>query len=75
MSFFYNLVFAQNDISNKQNLWSLEMGNEKDFDPEETDTLVRCPDCRKFITKAAIKNADGKCPHCGTQIAKPGDVK
>jgi len=75
MPFFYNLVFAQNDISNNQNLRSPEMGIEKEFDPAETDTLVRCPGCRKFITKAAIKNADGKCPHCGTQIAKPDDVK
>ena len=51
------------------------MGNRKDLDPAETDTLVRCPDCHKFITKAAIRNADGKCPHCGTQIAKTDDVK
>ena len=51
------------------------MDNKKDFDPAETDTLVGCPECRKFVTKTAIKNADGKCPHCGTQIAKPEDLK
>ncbi len=49
-------------------------GEEKrEFDTIVTDAFVRCenPDCNRLVSGDELKHYEGKCPLCGTQLAKP----
>ena len=53
------------------------MEHEKPLDTLMTDSLIRCPkkNCSVIVTGAQLKLTDGKCPYCGTPLAKPRKKK
>ena len=47
---------------------------EKDmFDTLIIDSLVKCvnEECNRISSGPEVDENDGKCPYCGTQLAKP----
>ena len=49
------------------------MDDKNPLDTLVTDSLMRCTkkSCSVISSGDELKETDGKCPHCGTQLAKP----
>jgi PHP family Zn ribbon phosphoesterase len=47
--------------------------SDTELDPVLTHTLIRCNRCKQLISGGELKEHNGKCPTCGTQLAKPSE--
>jgi len=49
------------------------MADKHPLEPLMTHAIIKCPKktCSVLVTGAQLKLTDGKCPYCGTQLAKP----
>jgi len=50
-----------------------EMVNKSLFDTLIIDSVVKCVNekCNRISSGSELDETDGKCPYCGTQLAKP----
>ena len=68
------LFFKKNVIIQKIKLGGvLDMGEKNLLDTLIIDALVRCvnEECHRTSTGPEVDENDGKCPHCGTLLARP----
>ncbi len=40
-----------------------------------THTMIRCKQCQQLLSGNELKENNGRCPSCGTQLAKPDEEK
>ena len=60
-------AYAEDEVTKMGN------GENREYDTLVTDSFIRCenPECNRLVSGDELKHYEGKCPLCGTRLAKP----